>query len=651
LGAIESSRRLILDEIGDPRDLTLARGPGNRGDDLIWAGTRKLLAEHIYREIDLTALCRARGHTVVLKGGGAFCRRYREHMPRALAVACLRFERVILLPSSFDPSEDEVRDALARTRATVFARELESYRRIVSLCDARLAHDCAFFFDFEPYRSPGRGTLNAFREDGEEISGRSLPADNDDISLTAENLDRWLGVIAEHELIRTDRAHVMIAAAMLGKRVEFGPCNYHKVDAIAQYALSDYPVTSLPAPLPRRHSGRNAKQSAPARVTSHRSIPPAPASVTAVVLTRDRPTKALDAVDSLRSKTVSLQTVVIDNNSAPAAAQMLRAGCGERDGVLLHRSDRNLGCAAGRQFALEHVASELVLFLDDDAELDPGALDTMVGELDAHPDAAAVTATVLLDDGTIQHSGGWMRALDGSVEFGPVGEGRQPDEAAVPASGPVDWVSGTAVLVRREVLDRFPIDGQMAAYYEDNEWSYRVELARPGSFRRSLEARAVHHRAIEPPSGEVFSIRSAAVERLLAHARFYERHGKLLDVREFDLVPELRDSAGGRDIAAARLLMELLLANGTDWTLMEWMNGNLDVLLSAGRLVAAQRADLDQQAARIAEQAQALAYFRGRHEELERVEVSFSWRLHEHILPVLSTLLWLRDRLRGRRCT
>src|SRR4051794_3473202 len=69
---VEASRRAILDAIGEPADLTLVRGVGNRGDDLIAAGTRSLLAERIYREIDLPELPAASGDTVVLSGSGAF---------------------------------------------------------------------------------------------------------------------------------------------------------------------------------------------------------------------------------------------------------------------------------------------------------------------------------------------------------------------------------------------------------------------------------------------------------------------------------------------------------------------------------------------------------------------------------------------------
>jgi hypothetical protein len=127
----------------------------------------------------------------------------------------------------------------------VFAREETSFKQIRNLCNADLALDCAFFFDFELYkRSDGDGVLNAFRTDPEAAPGL-IPPNNNDISQTCESLDEWLWTIARHTTVRTDRAHVTIAAAMLGKRVEYRPSIYHKVPAIVDYSLPGFPVSQM----------------------------------------------------------------------------------------------------------------------------------------------------------------------------------------------------------------------------------------------------------------------------------------------------------------------------------------------------------------------------------------------------------------------
>lgn len=656
--AVQDSRARILAAIGDPEDLTLVRTPGNLGDELIYRGTAALLSGHIYRELDVTELCGAGGDTVVLQGGGAFCRAFHELMPRALAVAELRFRRVIVLPASFDAHVPAVRDVLMRSRATVFAREPVSERQLLSLCDVRLAHDCAFFVDYRAWRAAGVGTLNAFRTDPESTGRVPFAPDNDDISLTEADLDAWLERIAAHELVRTDRAHVMIAAALMGRRVEYAPSNYHKVAAIAEYSLPEYPVTPLELPAVREPVRR------PRPRPRSNGTPP---RVSAVILTHDRGAEALRAIDSLGDNEVSFDVLVVDQDSAPVHAETLRDGSAGLDHVRIRRLDRNLGCAGGRRLGPAATTGELILFLDDDAELTPGSLDALVAELDAHPEAQAVSATVVQSHGVVFHSGGMLHVADGVAEFSLVADGR-PVSEPVPPSGAAGWVPGTAALIRRELLEQVPIDDGMAAYFEENEWAMRVRRRFPAAFRRSPLARAIHTSTKVPPAPG-FAAKSLAADWLSAHARFYERHGLLLGPSLFQVVPELVDQHGERDLAAARLLMELVLARGSDWLFMEWMNGGLasiiggrarevaqqsvlrelqaelatlageaerreEELRAAREQAAAARVEQQAATAAVEQQAEILAYLHNRHLTLHAIEHGGWWRLRNRLLAV-----------------
>jgi exopolysaccharide biosynthesis predicted pyruvyltransferase EpsI len=262
--SFDQGKQKILDAIGEPRDLTFIRGFGNIGDLLIHAGIRRLLASLDYREVSVLDLRNARGHTAVFPGAGGFCHAHHK-IPAYMADIESRFEHVIILPSSFDVSVDSVRAYLQGTRAHVFARERESYYQTRGLCRADLAHDCAFYFDFNSYKRPGKGTLTACRTDRESAIP-ALPVGNVDLSDTCETLDEFLWTIARHELIRTDRAHVMIAAAMLGKRVEYWSSNYHKLPAIAEFSLANFPVCQI-------NPGKITEENHPASTvtTSHRA--------------------------------------------------------------------------------------------------------------------------------------------------------------------------------------------------------------------------------------------------------------------------------------------------------------------------------------------------------------------------------------------
>ena len=241
--AVEDSRGVLLGAIGEPEDLTFIRLYGNKGDELIYAGTRQLLARRFYKEVSVRDLAGVSGHTALVAGCGGWCGPYHD-MVKHLPVIEARFERVIIMPSSFDVSVPSVRSTLATTKALVFARERTSFDTISRLCDAKLAHDCAFFFDYRPYLRHGEGCLVAYRIDEESVRS-VVPEGNHDISKSCSSLDEWLWTIARHAVVKTDRAHVMIAAALLGKAVDYSTSSYHKVPSIADYALKSFPVRRI----------------------------------------------------------------------------------------------------------------------------------------------------------------------------------------------------------------------------------------------------------------------------------------------------------------------------------------------------------------------------------------------------------------------
>ena len=230
--------------LADAEDITYFRHRGNLGDELICAGARRLLSGFFYRELGTWDMQDARGHTALITGSGGWCIPFHHQLPQALLEIESRFERVIVLPSTFDLGEPVVREALQRTKALVFARERHSYEQIRSICNADIGHDCAFHFDFKPYRREGRGLLTVYRTDAESAQSPDQQS-KDDISVVCFGLDHWLWTIARHEKVVTDRAHVMIAAALLGKEVAYTGTNYHKVPAIAEYSLAHLPVHRL----------------------------------------------------------------------------------------------------------------------------------------------------------------------------------------------------------------------------------------------------------------------------------------------------------------------------------------------------------------------------------------------------------------------
>jgi hypothetical protein len=236
--------REYLRSLAEGPDTTFVSLYGNAGDRLIYAGTRKLLEGLSYKEITHNQISTACGKKALLAGSGGWCLSYHA-VPKIYADVAARFEEVIVLPSSYDTRHESVSSALMGSNALFMARERVSFYLVQYLCGAVLGLDGAFFFDYSAYRRKGSGTLNAFRTDVESATPGIYPQGNVDLSNEYLYVEDWLTAISQYETIRTDRAHVMIAAAMMGKRVEYKAGAYHKVPAIAEFALSEFPVTRI----------------------------------------------------------------------------------------------------------------------------------------------------------------------------------------------------------------------------------------------------------------------------------------------------------------------------------------------------------------------------------------------------------------------
>lgn len=593
---LEASRGKLLKALAGATDITLIRSFGNIGDQLIYAGTRRLLANIDYREVSLLQLEGVRGQLAVITGGGAWCQPH-SHMAQYLRRIEEQFERVVILPSSFDVAEASVRQALTMTKALVFARERVSYEQIRDLCQAALAHDTAFFFDYRPYECTGRGLLTAYRTD-REATGLPIPPDNNDISVSCESLDEWLWTIARHELVETDRAHVMIAAALLGKRVYYRASSYHKVPAIAAFALGDRAVTLLGPSRAEmvkeqmlRHARALERQLPADFVAAHQQL-----AVTIVMLSHGRLEQTRLAIRALQAHVrIPFKLLLVDNGSGREVQRELTAISAADQRIELILLDENLGCAGGRHFALARVTTPYALLIDNDVEALPGAVEHLLHYIEQHPQATAVMGRIVFPDGTLHLCGGEYRVENEQLLYDLLGNGRRFDEA-LGASGPCRWVAGTLTILRPDRFARQAYDLGLRHYYEDLEWCYRLNQTGAGEFHRCLEALAIHHHEAKVPDASLplAEQRRQAMKYVETIAHFYRQHAVIVQ-NLFDFVPELRTADGQSDIAAARLLLALVNAYGSDWVLERWQAGHLAPLfMGVARDCAASAAPKDE---------------------------------------------------------
>jgi len=126
------------------------------------------------------------------------------------------------------------------------------------------------------------------------------------------------------------------------------------------------------------------------------STPVRPARVRAVVVSWEGAHLLPDCLDSLLSQTVTdLEVVVVDNASDDGTGTMLA----ERfPGVVVVRSETNLGFAGGADLGLTGFTGPFIVLLNNDATFAVDAVERMISVLErpGNEEVGAVTAKILL---------------------------------------------------------------------------------------------------------------------------------------------------------------------------------------------------------------------------------------------------------------
>jgi GT2 family glycosyltransferase len=181
---------------------------------------------------------------------------------------------------------------------------------------------------------------------------------------------------------------------------------------------------------------------------------------------------------SLREQGMDLEVLVVDNGSGDGSLAYL-----EREGVPHVSLPRNTGFAAAVNLAAARVRAPMVLVLNADTVLEPGALPFLAEALEADPSLGGVQPRILqLEPGGPRepdrarlYSAGQALTRDGrALELG-AGEAQSTERLR---AGEVFGVCGAACLLRRELFDELGgYDERYFAFYEDVDLNVRARIA------------------------------------------------------------------------------------------------------------------------------------------------------------------------------
>lgn len=174
----------------------------------------------------------------------------------------------------------------------------------------------------------------------------------------------------------------------------------------------------------------------------------------------------------------NFRVLVVDNGSDDGSDNAIHEAFPQ---AVIIRNGRNLGFAGGANVGLEHAqrhGAQYVLFINNDTLVDPALLSELVRVAEEQPRAGLLTPKIYFhhDPGLVWAAGARYVSFPPRVKM--IGLNRR-DAKRYSVTRPVDYATGCALLIRREVLETVggfdPI--YWPIYHEDYDYCARVVKA------------------------------------------------------------------------------------------------------------------------------------------------------------------------------
>ncbi len=153
-------------------------------------------------------------------------------------------------------------------------------------------------------------------------------------------------------------------------------------------------------------------------------------------------TQVAEALDKQEGAVPAYEVILVDNGGCDRSAAIARAR-----GWRVIRPGYNTGYAEGHNLAAQHARGAYLLQMNDDLIPEPGWLAAFW----RFRGAAEIIGALQLDpDGRVNHAGGYFDALPWPRHVGRYGTRVAHEGRGV---RPADWVTGAALLIRKDVYD------------------------------------------------------------------------------------------------------------------------------------------------------------------------------------------------------
>jgi N-acetylglucosaminyl-diphospho-decaprenol L-rhamnosyltransferase len=198
----------------------------------------------------------------------------------------------------------------------------------------------------------------------------------------------------------------------------------------------------------------------------------------------------LDAIERTAPPDLEHEILVLDNASDDGSVDAVRAL--SRD-VRLIALERRQGKAANDSRLIQESRGEFCLLLNEDSELQPGAVPALLGTLRSDRQAAVAGAQLLAPDGRPVPCAWRLPGVETALAGAFFLHRRVTVESGGDGTRPVGWVQSSAMLVRRQAaLQVGGLDPDFFVYSDETDFCKRLGDA-GWRILYVPSARAIHH--------------------------------------------------------------------------------------------------------------------------------------------------------------
>ena len=185
-------------------------------------------------------------------------------------------------------------------------------------------------------------------------------------------------------------------------------------------------------------------------------------------------------------KDLSFEVLVIDNNSKDQSSRMLKEDFGQ---VKLLENKRNLGFSSACNQGIRKSRGRYILLLNPDTEFTSGGISKMVEFMGAHPRVGICGPKMIDSQGKVHFScrsfPSYLTAISSGQSIlnrffphNPLSRKYLLKDQNQSQKKEVDWVSGSCLLIKREVFEKIGLlDERFFMYVEDVDFCYRAKNA------------------------------------------------------------------------------------------------------------------------------------------------------------------------------